>query len=58
MIEQIVQWVLEFIDKLIGYSPNDDAYDEKKVTWTAEDIQRREASRKMHEEGQTNNAVL
>lgn len=37
MFEQIGKWLLKWLDKLIGYSPNDDQYDEVKVKWTERD---------------------
>jgi hypothetical protein len=51
MIERITQWLLAFIDKLIGYSPNDDAYDDAKVVWSTQDQQIKEKLEEMRENG-------
>jgi hypothetical protein len=51
MIEQIAQWFLKFIDKLIGYSPNDDAYDDAKVVWSTRDQEIREKLEEMRKDG-------
>lgn len=36
-LDKLKAWFLCRLDKLIGYSPNDDQYDEVKVQWTERD---------------------